>query len=175
MALCDPLHQEVLRVKGRTGELAWRLDVGRAFSTAAVRAGRSLLLVTQDNRLLFIDSASGESNHYLQLPEPVRLPPLVDVEHGLIYLVAEQSNIYVIAHGQCQQVLHLGHDKGTIAALPAVAGDFLLVPVNDGGSEATLRVLSIAAKSEEPLQAVQRIKVQGYLQHAAGGYKGTVP
>jgi outer membrane protein assembly factor BamB len=164
VVLCDPVHQELLRVRGLTGELLWRLSVGRPIVAPPVRAGKSLLLV-QDRRLLFIDLAGGEASHDLSLPQSVTLPPVVDAAHGLIYLVAEQSNIYVLdgAKGECRQVLHLGHEAGTIAALPAVVGDFLLVAVNDSANDATLRAMSIAASpKDEPLRAVERINLKDY-------------
>jgi len=164
LVLCDPVHEEVLRVKGSTGELLWRLALGRAIAARPVQAGKSLLLLTQDQRLLFIDLATGASTRYLQLPQAVRLPPVVDEAHGLVFLVAEESNIYVLSHGACSGVFHLGHDVGAVAAAPTVIGNFLAVPVNDSPNEATVRVLSINASSaDEPLKAVQRLQVKGHV------------
>ncbi len=162
VVLCDPFHQELLRINGPTGALVWRLNVGQSIVAAPVSAGKSLLLLTKDQRLVFIDAATGEAKHYLHLPQAVKLPPVVDAEHGLTYLVAEQSNLYVIADGRCRQVLHLGHEAGTITAGPGVAGDTLLVAVNESPEEATLRIISIApSQKDEPLQTVGRISVNG--------------
>ena len=167
VVLCDPFHQELLRVNGLTGALVWRLNVGQPIVAAPVSAGKSLLLLTKDQRLLFIDAATGEAPHYLHLPQTVKLPPVVDAAHGLTYLVADQSNIYAIADGRCRQVLHLGHEPGTVAALPTVVGDTLLVAVNESPEEATLRVVSIApAQKDEPLQTVGRLHVQGAIDTA---------
>ena len=166
--LCDPVHQELLRVQGATGKLLWRLAVGQPIVAEPVRAGKWLLLLTKDQRLLLIDLATGDSPRYFQLPQAVRLPPLVDAAHGLIFLTAEQSNLIVLDMGQrleigqCRQVLHVGHESGTIAAPPAIVGDFLLLPVNDTPGEATLRVFSISqGKEGEPLRPVQAIRVAG--------------
>ena len=160
--LCGPFHQELLRVNGLTGELVWRLNIGQPIVAAPVSAGKSLLLLTQDQRLLFIDAATGDAQHYLHLPQAVKLPPVVDAAHGLTYLVADQSNLYVIADGRCRQVLHLGHESGTIAAAPGVAGDVLLVAVNESSEEGTIRVVSIApSQKDQPLQTVERISVKG--------------
>ena len=154
-----------------------------------------LLLLTQDRRLLTIDAATGKANRYLDLPQTVRLPPVVDAAHGLIYLVAQQSNIYVLAYDPgsgvkgdspifadtkietvpaCRQVLHLGHEAGTIAAAPCVSGDFLFVPVNDSPDQATVRVLSIAtARKDEPLASVQRINnVRGFIDASPAALGG---
>ena len=121
------------------------------------------MFLADDKRLRSIDLASGATSHYLQLPQAAALGPIVDLAHGMIYVVAEQSNLYVItSRTMLQQVVHLGHDKGTIVAAPTVVGDFLLVPVN-GGDEASVRVLSIDAKDAEPLSVVQKIKIKGYV------------
>ena len=167
VVLSDPIHQEVLRVKGRTGEMLWRLNVGLPFALAPAQEGKSLLLLTQEPKeqhLIYVDLAGGEAQRILKLPQAVRVPPVVDAAHGLTYLVAEQANIYVFAEGRCRQVLHLAHEAGTVAAAPAVAGDFLLVPVNTARNEVTVRVLSIAAAKEDgPLESVQRIRLKGYV------------
>jgi hypothetical protein len=169
VVVCDPVRFELLRVHGHTGGLVWRLAVGQPIAAVPVRAGNSLLALTQDQRLLTIDAATGKAPRCLHLPQPVKLPPVFDAAHQLIYLVAEQSNIYVLSYDDhrgvtCRQVVHLGHEAGTISAPPAVAGDYLFVPVNDSPDEATVRVLSIApAGKDGPLEPVQRIAVKGYV------------
>lgn len=169
VVLCDPVHQELLRIQGATGELLWRLVVGQPIEVETVRAGKWLLLLTKDQRLLLIDPATGNSPCYFQLPQAVRLPPVVDAAHGLIFLTAEHSNLIVLDierldGGQCRQVFHVGHENGKIAAPPAIVGDFLLVPINDTPGEATIRVFSISkGKEGEPLRPVQTIRVAGYI------------
>ena len=75
--------------------------------------------------------------------------------------------------GPCRQVLHVGHEAGKIAAPPVIVGDFLLLPVNDAPSEATIRVFSISpGKEGEPLRPVQTIRVAGLDRYHAGG-RGT--
>ncbi|MGO9109386.1 MAG: PQQ-binding-like beta-propeller repeat protein [Thermoguttaceae bacterium] len=172
IVLCDPVHQELLRADGATGELRWRLAVGQPIVAEPVQVGTWLLLLTKDQRLLLIDVATGDSPRYFSLPQAVRMPPVVDAAHGLIFLAAEHSNLIALEMGQreggqgdigaCRQVLHVGHEKGTIAAPPAVVGDFLLLPVNDTPSEATIRVFSISkGKQGGVLRAMQTIRVAG--------------
>ena len=61
----------------------------------------------------------------------------------------------------------MGHEAGTIAAPPVIVGDFLLLPVNDTPSEATIRVFSISqARKDEPLEPVQTIRVPGSIDAA---------
>ncbi len=96
VVLCDPVHQELLRVQGTTGGLLWRLVLGQPAVAQPVTMGKWLLLPTKDNRLLLIDPATGDSPRYFQLPQAVRLPPVVDAAHGLIFLAAEHSNLIVL-------------------------------------------------------------------------------
>jgi hypothetical protein len=160
--LCDPTRPELLRVKGATGELVWRLTIPRPILAQPVQAGKWLLLLTKEQRLELIDVATGESPRYFQLPQAVRLPPVVDPARGLIFLTADQSNLLVLDDHQCRQVMHLGHEAGKIAAPPAIVGDFLLLAVNDSPAEAALHVFSIAKGGEgDPLAAQQTIRVPG--------------
>ena len=100
VVLCDPVHQESLRAGGATGKLLWRLVVGQPIVAGPVRADPWLLLLTKDQRLLLIDPATGDSPRYFSLPQPVRLPPIVDAAHGLIVLAAEHSNLIVLDMNQ---------------------------------------------------------------------------
>ena len=162
VVLCDPIHNELLRANGTTGELVWRLEVKQPIVAEPVRAGKWLLLLTNDRRLLLIDLATGDSPHYFSLPQAVRLPPVFDAAHGRVFLAADQSNLIVLDLDQCRQVLHVGHEAGKVAAPPAIVGDFLLLPVNDRPGEATIRVFSISKNKEgEPLRPMQTIRLAG--------------
>ena len=167
VVLCDPVHQELLCVNGATGRLVWRLVVGEPILADPVRAGKRLLLLTKENRLRLIDLATGDSSGYVQLPQAIRLSPVVDSADGLVFLVGDQSNLIVLDMGQggrCRQVVHLGHEAAAIAAPPAVLDDFLLVPINDSPAEATLRILAISkGKEGEPLKPVQAIRLAGHV------------
>jgi outer membrane protein assembly factor BamB len=184
VVLCDPVHQELLRVQGATGKLLWRLVVGEPIGAEPVRADKWLLLLAKGQRLLVVDLATGDAPRYFALPQPVRLPPVVDAVHGLVCLTAEKSNLFVLETGQldrgqagraqaekgnpdacpCKQVFHLGHAAGTIAAPPAIVDDFLLAAVNDAPGQAAIRVLAISKDKEGgALRSVQSIRVAGYI------------
>ncbi len=164
VVLCDFAHQEVLRVAGATGELLWRLTVQAPIVALPVLADKRLLLLTKDQRLLLIDLATGDSARYFSLPQAVGLPPVFDAARGLIFLVAEHSNLIVLDDERCWQVLHVGHEAGTIAAPPVVVGDFLLAAINTAPGEATVRVFSISpGGADGPLRRVQAIRLAGHV------------
>jgi outer membrane protein assembly factor BamB len=162
--VCDPVHRELSRVRGATGELAWRLAVDKEIVAGPTIAGQWLLLLTGDRRLEVIEAMTGGSQRFLELPQSVRLAPVADPAHGMVFLAADQSNLFVFDGDvkQCLQVMHVGHEAGTISAPPAVVGDFLLLPVNSSPSEAAIRIYSIAKdKAGGPLAAAQAIPVAG--------------
>ena len=176
VVLCDRVRQELLRLEGSTGALVWRLAVGAPIVGEPVPAGTWLLLLTKDHRLLVIDATTGDCPRYFELPQAVRLPPVFDAAHGLIFLVAEASNLIVLGGepgtGQCRQVLHIGHEPGTIAAPPTVVGNFLLLAVNDTPGKATLRVLAISDKEGDPLSPAQTIPLEGRVNTAPVAWGG---
>jgi outer membrane protein assembly factor BamB len=159
---CDPVHQELLRLRGTTGELVWRLAVKQPIVTAPVQMGSELLLLTQDRRLNRIDVATGNSNRFFPLLQPVRLPPVADAARGLVFLAADHSNLIVLDAEECRQVLHVGYEAGKVAAAPAIVGDFLFLPMNDPSGEAAIRIFLISKdKNNEPLRPVQSVRVPG--------------
>ena len=169
VVICDPVHRELLRVNGRTGGLLWRLAVGQPI--AAGPGARSTALLAAHPRPPAVDH---RCRHRESKPLPgfaanraaaagcgrrarLDLPGCPTIK----YLRADLRSG---GRAACRQVLHLGHEAGTIAAAPCVSGDFLFVPVNDSPDQATVRVLSIAAaRKEEPLALVQRINLKGFI------------
>ncbi len=137
-----PAVQELWRLDARTGQPRWRLPVGEPVDLSPVLVGKQLILATRAGRLHVIDAESGASVRQIELPQPVAAAPAVDTSRGLIYQVADHSNLFVLelTSGRCLDVVHLGHAPGSIAASPVLAAGVLLVPLNDRARTATLRV-----------------------------------
>ena len=79
------------------------------------------------------------------------------MRQSLVFQVADRSNLFLLslADGACRQVMHVGHEPGTIVIPPVRLGDYLLLGVNDSPAEATLRVVSI-----DRLKVVQQIHLR---------------
>ncbi len=148
-----PAANELWRLDARTGRPHWQLPVGEPVDLAPVLADGQLILATRAGRLLVIDPKSGDSVRQIELPQPVAAAPAIDTSRGLIYQIADHSNLFVLelASGRCLDVVHLGHSSGSIAASPVLAAGVLLVPLNDRARTATLRVYG--AVDEQPRTA----------------------
>ncbi|MEE8450643.1 MAG: PQQ-binding-like beta-propeller repeat protein, partial [Thermoguttaceae bacterium] len=179
--LVAPSRNELMRVESATGKLRWRHPIGEPFDAQPVLVGGRVLVATRSGRLVTIDVASGSSAGYLQLPQPLAVPPAVDRARGLIFQVAEHSNLYVLGleDGQCRKVYHLGHEPGAVTAPPVVAGRYLMIAINDRLNDSSFRILSIneaagnEAAGDDPagdeveegltLQPLQQLRLEGHV------------
>ncbi|HYW81018.1 MAG TPA: PQQ-binding-like beta-propeller repeat protein, partial [Thermoguttaceae bacterium] len=143
--LVDPTRNEILRIEAATGRLRWRHPIGEPFDAQPVLVDGRIFVATRSGRLVTIETASGNSAGYVQLPQPLAVPPTVDRARGLIFQVAEHSNLYVLGldDGLCRNVYHLGHEPGAVTAPPVVVGRFLLLAVNDRLKDSVFEVLEI--------------------------------
>jgi outer membrane protein assembly factor BamB len=161
--LVDPLRHELLRVEGATGRLRWRQVVGEDFAMPVATGKGELLTATQSGRIVSINLETGESPRHVRLPQPVDVSPAVHAVRSLLFAVARQSNVYVLslADGRCRQVFHLGHSPGAVIVPPVVLGDYLVVAVNQGFQDVTLRVLRIGEGDDPVLKPVEGFSLPG--------------
>jgi outer membrane protein assembly factor BamB len=168
--LVDAAHNELLRVEGATGRLRWRQVIGEPFDAYPVVADDRILVAARSGKLIAVAAASGDSSGYTQLPQALRVAPAVDARRSLVLQVAEHTNLFVLslADGKCRQVVHLGHQPGSVTTAPVLLGDYLLVAVNDGARDATLQVLAVqpdrTGKTGPAPKPVQQIRLKGRVQ-----------
>ena len=164
--LTDLARHEILRVQGASGRLKWRQSLAKPLLAGPVLAGNRLLTPFEPQRLASLDLATGALVGEVELPQKIHVAPAVDLSRSLVFQAADESNLYVLslADWTCRQVFHVGHAAGSLGAPPVVAGDYLLLVVNDE-KDSVLKVLSISpsGKASEggPLKLVQKLSVQG--------------
>jgi outer membrane protein assembly factor BamB len=159
-------RSDVLRVDATNGRLRWRFAVDEPFEAEPVVAGAQVLVATNSGRLLSIDLESGATTGYVQLPQGLRVAPCVDLTQRTIYQIAEHSNLFVLPLGEAgaKQVVHLGHDAGSITAPPEIISHFLIVTVNDAAESAAIRVYTLEGSEKlPPLSLLQEVRVEGYI------------
>jgi len=168
LLLVSPKDRELLRVEAATGRLRWRHPVGEPFTAGPVVAGSRVLLATEGGKLLLIDLESGDSPSHVKLPQPLRVAPAVDLRRGLVFQLAEQSDLFVLSlpEGTCHRVEYVGHEAGSITVPPVLAGRLLLFITNDRAKSCLFQVLAV----EEPadgegllLAPVQQVRLEGHV------------
>ena len=165
----DAQHNEVLCVESATGRLRWRYAIGQPFDAHPVIVRDKILVATRDGTLVTIAVDSGQSPGYIRFPQPLPVAPAVDTRRSLVYQVADHTNLFVLslADGACNQVVCLGHERGSIATAPVLIGDSLIVAINNGARDATLHVLAVTTDptndTETRLKPVQQVRLHGHV------------
>ncbi|MHB8897563.1 MAG: outer membrane protein assembly factor BamB family protein, partial [Thermoguttaceae bacterium] len=168
----DPLlvsrsRQEVLRVDASTGKVRWRLPVGEAFDAHPVVHEGRVYVATLSGRLLTLDLESGNSQGYIEFPQPLRVGPVADGGRDTLYQAGEHSSLFVLSatDGGCRRVIYLGHEAGTIIVPPVRIDRYLLVCENDGVRDSMIKVLDLeAGKADETttIQPIQQVRLKGH-------------
>lgn len=169
--VADAARRELLRLEGATGRLRWRHALGRPVEAPpAMAKGRALAATAagEGGTLHLIDLETGAASGRVELPQPVRVAPVVDSRRDAVYLVAEHSNLFVLslAGGQCKEVVHLGHEPGGITAPPAAVANFLVLAENHKIDRSMLKVLAAEADGQGGFRLVQQDELPGHVDTA---------
>lgn len=157
----DGRHQELIRLKGDSGQLVWRIPIGEAFADPVIK-GAQILVSTQVGRVLEVDAETGHAARHALIPQKLQIGPGVS-DKGHLYQVGEHSNIYVLDEAtlECQEVFYLGHKPGAVAAPPVMALGFLFVAENSGADYSDLHVLATDANGLSLKPAMKPIRLAG--------------
>jgi len=157
----DGRHQELLRLKGDSGQLVWRTPIGEPFADPVIK-GSQILVSTQGGRVLEVDAETGNAARLALIPQKLRIGPGVS-DKGQLYQVGEHSNVYLLDEAtlECKDVYYLGHKPGTVAAPPVMALGFLFIAENSGQDYSDLHVLATDANGLSPKPALKPIRLAG--------------
>jgi hypothetical protein len=143
----DTARNELVRLEGATGRLAWRQAIGEPFAQPAV-VGERAFLAGESGRLHVVDLKTGARAGFVQFAQSLRVPPAVDRLGEKLYVAGGHSSLYTIALADlsCVGVFYLGHAEGSISVPPAHVLDKLAVVENNGVETSQLRLLSLDDK-----------------------------
>ena len=159
----DARYDELARVDGRTGALAWRQETGGPVVDPPLVLGNLVLQPMPDGRLLQVDLASGELRGTLKLGRRLTRTPVADDSAQHVYQLAEEDCLFVLKLGPpaCVAVEYLGHEAGSIPCPPARIARYLVLPENHRLEAGRWRVFVIDEAGTK-LKVVQEIPVAGW-------------
>ncbi|MCO6044705.1 PQQ-binding-like beta-propeller repeat protein [Aeoliella sp. ICT_H6.2] len=169
-------QQTLVRVDAGSGKLIWRLTIDDEV-TAPVLVGSNVLLAGSSGKLHVVDSETGERTGYVQFAQPLRVPPAINAQAGVLYVIGERSSVYTLSASDftCTGVFYSNHARGSIAAPAAVALDKVMLAESDGAD--TSKVLLYAVDGSGLLTeqiAEQRITGRVVTQPMVEGRRITV-
>ena len=162
--LCvDSLHQDLLRLDGRSGKLQWR----QPFDSVALQltlAGDRLYVATDSGGVHALDVQSGQQLHQAVLPQPVEVAPAVSASGTQLFVVGAENNLYVFSSPDlaAEEVVYLGHGRGTIQVAPAVVRSVVVVAENWATENSRLLVLQ-PNDSDGKLELAQKVRLDGHV------------
>ena len=174
--LMVPRLNELWRVEGTTGKIRWRFPVAQRVDAQPLMSGGKLLVATRAGKLFTVDVETGESSGYVKLPQELRTAGVVDSRGRYLFQPADHSNLFVIslADGTCQQVLHLGHEQGTVTAPPVMIGGVLVVAINNGDKDSLLKMFAVKQSTEQGEEELS-LAAKGEIRFRGQGHIDTPP
>ncbi len=145
--LIDGVRGELVRADAASGAARWRAPLEGGLPLPPVLAGETAWVATRGGRVYRVNLADGNSSGYFQLPQPILTMPAFSASLGMLYVVGQEGNLYVLDAGQdphCRTVVYLGHGPDTIVAPPVLIDElYLLLAENTGLKYSSLRVLKL--------------------------------
>jgi outer membrane protein assembly factor BamB len=157
--LIDGRREELVRLKGTTGELVWRQKIG-GDALGPVPAGNRILITTRKGVVASLDAATGRIAATAQLPQGAQIAPAV--RQSRVYQLGEHSTLFVLDANSlaCVETVYLGHRTGELLVPPVVVLDQLLVIRSPADDYSEIQVLGPDAKSKRlaPFSKPKRLK-----------------
>lgn len=157
----DAQQQELVCLNAETGALVWRLPLEGNLATP-VALGDRLLVASDAGRVYLVEQARGDLLGYVEMSQPIKLPPLVNAQGDRVYVVGDHSNVYTLSGNDlaCLGVYYLGHSAGGVAAPPLLALNKLIVADNSGAETCQVRVLSLN-EQQTPTETAASFRMTG--------------
>jgi outer membrane protein assembly factor BamB len=160
----DARHNELVRLKAKTGELVWRQSIGEPIVAPPLVVGNQILQPTPTGKLLIIDLTSGAVRGTLDLGTRLSgSAPVADESGQNLYLTAEKDSMFILTRDPiaCTAVVYLGQEPGSIPCPPARVGRYLIVPENNLINEGRWRVFMLSEDGSKAT-SVQDVTVPGW-------------
>jgi outer membrane protein assembly factor BamB len=120
-----------LSEQGGDPALLWRKRVGAGLQYITATP-HGVLVTTQDNFVLFLESHHGGRLWKRQMPARLVAPPSLGHETALFAPIGEEACVMLSLHnGQVINYLPVGKDNSVIAS-PLLAGDWVFIPTRKG-------------------------------------------
>jgi|GEM_PF-888213 len=152
----------LLKLKGSTGELVWRQELGeRAFEPAVLRD--AAFIATASGKILSVRLSDGVVTTQAQLPQRLTVGPCIDAKRNRLYQAGEHSTVFVLSTQtlECHRTHYLGHTVGAILAPPVVVLEHLLIPESPSDDYSLLHILKPSGENGELAEPGSPFRLKG--------------
>ena len=154
----------ISRLAAKDGSVVWESKFPEAIHEPSID-GDDVFVTTDGGSVHCLDAISGQPRWSKKIPQPI------DVKTGGApgkrkrYLVGNHSNLYVLSrgNGECDEVVYIGHNPGTIAVPPIWVLNQLILFENAGPDHSLMRVYSTNDDGTELKQAQAPVRFKGHV------------
>ncbi len=159
----DAIHDDLIRLEGRTGRLLWRQGLGEPVRDRPLILGNQIAQPTPGGRLLLIDLIRGRLQAAVDFGQPIAQAPITDPLGERFYTTGFKDVVFIVTRDplECVSVQYTGHPAGSILCPPARLDRYFVLPENHLPEAGQWSIFVI---DEEGLKLTlrQRVPIQGW-------------
>jgi len=159
----DQRRDELLRLEGLSGKLVWRRPAADVAGAPVVSGAR--IYVPEASGRLVVVANSGSSQQQVKFPQRLSTSPTTDASAGVIYQIADHSSLYVFDQQtlECQSVLYIGHQPGSVVAPPVICSGMIFVAQNDGVDFSVWRTFAFDKEASQLVPIGEPRRLDGHV------------
>jgi outer membrane protein assembly factor BamB/TolA-binding protein len=154
----------VSRLAAKDGAVVWESKFPEPIHEPSID-GDDVFVTTTGGSVHCLDAISGQPRWSKKIPQPIDVPTGGAPGKRKRYLLGNHSNLYVLSrgNGECDEVVYIGHNPGTIAVPPIWVLNQLILFENAGPDHSLMRVYSTNDDGTELKQAQAPVRFKGHV------------
>ena len=154
----------VSRLAAKDGAVVWESKFPESIHEPSID-GDDVFVTTTGGSVHCLDAISGQPRWSKRFPQPIDVPTGGAPGKRKRYVLGNHSNLYVLSrgNGECDEVVYIGHNPGTIAVPPIWVLNQLILFENAGPDHSLMRVYSTNDDGTELKQAQAPVRFKGHV------------
>lgn len=154
----------VSRLSAKDGSLVWESKLPERILEPSID-GDDIFVATVNGTVACLDAISGQARWTKKIPQPIDVGLSGAPGKRKRYLLGNHSNLYVMSrgNGECDEVVYVGHNPGTIVVPPIWVLNQLIVFENAGPDHCLMRVYTTNDEGLDLQQTQSPIRFKGHV------------
>lgn len=154
----------ISRLAAKDGSVVWESKFPESIIEPSID-GDDIFVTTRAGSVHCLDAISGQPRWSKKIPQSIDVATGGASGKRKRYLLGNHSNLYVLSrgNGECDEVVYIGHNPGTIAVPPIWVLNQLILFENAGPDHSLMRVYSTNDDGTELKQAQVPVRFKGHV------------
>jgi len=154
----------ISRLAAKDGSVVWESKFPESIIEPSID-GDDIFVTTRAGSVHCLDAISGQPRWSKKIPQSIDVATGGASGKRKRYLLGNHSNLYILSrgNGECDEVVYIGHNPGTIAVPPIWVLNQLILFENAGPDHSLMRVYSTNDDGTELKQAQVPVRFKGHV------------